>query len=260
MGNTSIHSRWEQGNLVFYDGATRLMSIPAANVAANPLLVGNVIRPGLEWGVDDYNHFMSHSEDEWTAILTDSGVDAGEVNALADAHGGILTLSTNDADEDETGVQRDAETILLDGNHGGCWFATRIRVDDADKCEFFVGLSIRDTKFGVHHTAAGGVTDCVGIRSLHNVTAMTGVVEIDSTETLVALGDIGDNTWIWVGFYVDAATLTTQFQVNGVDTGAPAVATNLPIDEVLALAFVVQTGEAVIHTLSVDAYRLLAQL
>ena len=259
MANTSVHSRWETQNLVFYSGTTRLKSIPSMQVSSNPLLVTNVIHPGLEWGVDDSSHFMSLSEDEWTAILTDSGVDGGQVMALADAHGGILTLTTNDANEDETGMQRDAETVLLDGNHGGTWFASRVRVDDADKAEIFVGLSIRDTKFGVHHTAGGGVTDGVYIRSPHNAATFEGVVEKDSAESTVALGTLGDNTWVWVGFYV-AADGTTQFQVNGVDTGAAVVATNIPDDEELALAFVVQTGEAVVHTLSVDAYRLLAQL
>jgi|GEM_PF-2239567 len=259
MANTSVHSRWETQNLVFYSGATRLKSIPSMQVSSNPLLVTNVIHPGLEWGVDDSSHFMSLSEDEWTLIKTDAGVDGAEVHSIGDAHGGVLVLTTNDADEDETGKQRDAETILLDGNHGGTWFAARIKVDDADKCEILVGLSIRDTKFGVHHTANGGVTDGVYIRSLHNTAAMLGVVEKDSAESTVALGNLADNTWVWVGFYVDADG-TTQFQVNGVDTGAAVVATNIPDDEALALAFVVQTGEAVVHTLSVDAYRLLAQL
>lgn len=259
MSNTTVHSRWENGNLVFYDGVTRLMSIPCANVLSNPLLVPNVIRPGLEWGVDDQSHFMSLSEDEWTAILTDGDGDSAEVRAVGDIHGGVLVLTTNDKDEDETGQQRDAETVLLDGNHGGTWFAARIKVDDADKCEILVGLSIRDTKFGVHHTANGGVTDGVYIRSLHNTAAMLGVVEKDSTESTVALGNLADNTWVWVGFYV-ADDGTTQFQVNGVDTGAAVVATNIPDDEELAIAFTVQTGEAVAHTMYVDAYRLLAQL
>ena len=210
--------------------------------------------------MDVVDHFMTFSEDEWTIFKTDVGVDNAEVNALIDGHGGIFALATNDADEDETGMHSDAEICVPDnGLDNDTYFQCRFRVDDADKCEINIGLTVKDVKPGRHHTAGGGAADGVYLWSPHNTAVLYGSCTNGAASTDTAIGALGDLGWVTAGFHYDDSANSVQFNVNGVDAGLPCI-TNTPAADELALMFAVQTGEAVIHTLCLDWYRLISEI
>lgn len=260
----ALHAKWVRGNLVFYDGAQHVVSIPQALTLSNPELVPNVTRLGLQYAAEYVDHFMTFSEDEWTVVLTDAGVDGAEVHELADEHGGVLQLSTNNADEDETGVQSDAEHILLSDADGfDTWFAAMFKVDDVDKAEINIGLMISDAKIGQHHTAGGGVNEGVYVRSPHDDATLHGecVSGGGAAGQVADIATLEDDTWIWAGFHYNPTDNEVQFAVNGENVGDPFdTAADIPNAEELATTFAVQTGEAVIHTLKVHAVRILTQI
>jgi len=219
-----------------------------------------LVRMAPDLAMDVVDHFMSFAEDEWTIFKTDVGVDGAEVNALTDMHGGVFLLTTNDADEDETGMHSDAEICVPDnGLDNDTWFMARIKVDDADKCEINVGLTVKDVKPGRHHAAGGGVTDGVYLWSPHNTAVLNGSCTNGGVSTDTAIGALGDATWITAGFHYDDSANSVQFNVNGVDVGAPCL-TNTPAADELAVMFAVQTGEAVAHSMWVDWYRLVSEI
>ena len=263
-GVASVHCRWENGNQVYYDSltGTRIATMPCQTRMPNPLLLPSTIRMAPDIAMDVVDHFMSFSDDEWTVVLTDVATDGAEVHALIDAHGGIFELGTNDADEDETGIQSDAEICAPDnGADNDTWFMARFQVDDADKAELNIGLQSRDAKIGRHHAAGGGVAEGVYLWSAHDSADLYGSVETGgaATDTAAAIATLDDATWITAGFHFDDSANSVQFNVNGADVGAPLLA-GTPAGQELCVAFCIQTGENVIHTLKVDWYRLISEI
>ena len=262
MPIATIHSRWENGNLVHYDSLTgaRIETIPCQTRLPNPQLLASVVRMAPNLAMDYVEHFMTFSEDEWTTILTDVGVDGAEVHALTDMHGGVLLLSTNDADEDETGIESDAEICEPDnGLDNDTYFQVRFKVDDADKCEVNLGLTVTDAKPGRHHAAGGGVTDGVYIWSPHNTDVLYGSCTNGGASTDTIIGALGNAVWITAGFHFDDSANSVQFNVNGVDVGLPCT-TNTPAADELGIMLAVQTGELVAHSMWVDWYRLISEV
>ena len=259
----SLHSRWEHGSLVFYDGATRLMAIPNRRALSRPEQVPNLAPLGLNYVADIREHFMRFYEDEWVHIDTSGG--AGEGFELTDEHGGVLLLTTANQDEDETGLQYASETVLLDEAEGNdTWFAALFKVDDVAGSELNIGLIDHgnDGKIGKHHTADGGVGNGVYLHSPEGSAQLHGdVVKGGGPAQVEDLATLVDDTWIWAGFHFDASADTVQFSVSGVDVGEPfAVAADIPDDEELAVTFAVQTNAAASRELSVHAYRLVTQV
>src|SRR5690554_1457986 len=92
---------------------------------------------------DDFDAFVA-SGGPWTVTVVDDDSDGSEVTAVGDADGGVLTLTTNDADDDALNVQLAAETFLFEAGKR-VWFKARFKVDDATDSDVAIGLYITDT-------------------------------------------------------------------------------------------------------------------
>ena len=259
MAKLSLNSKWNGGSLRYYDCQTQADVLTWFNHNHAPgfldTLVPSAQRGSPEVVMDRVDHFMFYSEDEWT----NSATGAGTV-ALADAHGGVMHFAPAAADRDEEVLALDAENVVPVGaGTTDFWFLASFYVDDADKVEVNIGLMVADAKVGKHHAAGGGVTEGIYVNSPFNTAALNGICTDASTDTAVALTGLGDGAPTTVGFhYNNGAVPAVTFVQDGVHS-APVVA-NIPTGHELKVTFAVQEGEAVLHTMDVDWYRLIAMI
>ena len=259
MAKLSLNSKWDRGSLRFFDVQSQVNVHTLFNDNHAPVfldhLVASAQRGSPEFLMDRVDHFMFLSEDEWTNSATGAGTAV-----LTDAHGGILLMSPAGADEDEEVMAHDAETIVpIAAGTDDIWFLANFEIDDADKVEVNIGLMVADAKVGKHHTAGGGVTEGIYVNSPFNTAALNGICTDASADTAVALTGLANGTRTTVGFhYNNGAVPSVTFVQDGVQSAA--VITNIPTGHELKVTFAVQTGEAALHTMSVDWYRVMAQI
>ena len=256
MAKLSLNSKWDRGSLRFYDVQTQANVHTLFNDHHAPVfldhLVASAVRGAPNFLMDKVEHFMFLPEDEWTNSATGAGT-----SVLTDAHGGILLMSPAAADEDEEVMAHDSCSVVP-GTHD-FWFLASFEVDDADKVEINIGLMIADAKVGKHHTAAGGVNDGIYVNSPFNTAALNGICTVGAADTPVALTGLANTTRTTVGFHYNAGAVpSVTFVQDGVQSAA--VTTNIPAAVPLQVTLAVQEGEAVLHTMSVDWYRLLVQV
>ena len=195
--------------------------------------------------------FFKFTEGDWTITPVELGT-GNAAEAIADAAGGVLLITNDDAEDDSVEMQLVGESIILAAGKPVVFLA-RIKVDDAAESDLFVGLSETDTDipagtnngvlfqnddgdvnldFGCRAAAAGSLLD-------------TGV-------------DLADDTWIVVGFRYDGYGTVTPFYSTDATgknvTELTAVTTNIPTTE-MRISLGVRNGEAAIKNLSVDYYK-----
>ena len=256
MAKLSLNSKWDRGSLRFYDCQTQANVLALFNNNHAPVFLDTLV-PSAQRGapnflMDKVEHFAALSEDEWT----NSATGAGTV-ALADAHGGVLLLSPAAADEDEEIMAHDACTVTPGAVHD-IWFLANFEADDVDKVEVNIGLMVADAKIGKHHALAGGVSDGIYVNSPFNTAALNGLCTDATVDTVVALTGLVNATRTTIGFHYDAGAGTVRFVQDGIQSALAA--TNIPTGTPLKVTFAVQEGEAVLHTMSVDWYRLLVMI
>lgn len=190
---------------------------------------------------DDFFHYKAQSTDDngWTATLT----GAGSAVTIADAVGGVLTLTCDAADNDSAELQWNAETFKL-ATSKPLWFETRLKISDATESDMIVGLFITDT------TVIDGGTDGVYFRKADGDANINFVTEKNSTETSTDTTiDIVAATYVKLGFFWDGSASVFAY-VDGVLRATHTA--NICDDEELAVTITVQNGEAVAKVLSVD--------
>ena len=192
---------------------------------------------------DDFDTFVA-SGGPWTVTVVDDGTDGGEVTAVDDADGGVLTLTTNDADDDANYVQFVNETFLFEKGKR-LWFKTRFQVDDAEQSDVAIGLYVTDTS-----PIASAPTDGVYFLKPDGDQAISLKVGKDSTYTTVPAAEMEDDTWITLGFVYDGVDKIDIFVNDQRVASAPT--TNLPDDEELTVSFAIQAGEAAAKTMLLD--------
>jgi hypothetical protein len=184
-------------------------------------------------------------DDDWTITRVEAGAGESTV-AKGDAAGGIITITTDAADNDGINMQLLGESFkLVAGNV--MYFGIRLKASATTQNDFFVGLAITDTDI------LGGVTDRIGFEKLDGVTDVKAMLEKDSTETLSASLLTLDTSYHIYEFYLDAAG-NVEFFIDGVSVATPAT-TNLPNDEELRVSIHALAGEAVAKTFDVDWVR-----
>lgn len=195
-----------------------------------------------------FTDFDKYTASDWVITTTEAGSGSAS-EALADADGGVLVVTNDDADND-------ADFLQWAGGSGGViesfkfesgkklWFKSRFKVSDATQSDFIMGLQITDT-------TPLAVTDGVYFRKDDGDTNLDFVVIKDSTATTeAAISTVSDDTYLSVGFYYDGANAIHYF-VNDLEKGK-SVVTNLPDDEELTISFGIQNGEAAAKVMSVD--------
>jgi hypothetical protein len=232
-----LHSRYVQGNLVFYD-THRKRLVDALGADVIKFVEDFVDGPATDAGFDAVG--------EWTITRVEGG--AGESTLTrTDGVGGELLITTDAADNDGVNMQLIGESFkLASGNI--VYFGVRLKASATTQNDFFVGLAITDTDI------LGGVTDRIGFEKLDAATAVKAMLEKDSTETLSGTLATLDTSYHTYEFYFDGTNV--EFFIDGVSVYVPAV-TNLPNDEELRVSIHALAGEAVAKTFNIDWIRCL---
>lgn len=190
---------------------------------------------------DDFFNFVAAS---WTVTEIDTAAAGADVLALADADGGVLTVTNNANALDSTFLQSVAEGMLLEAGKQA-WFGARLSVDEATLSGVIAGMYIRDTT-----PIASEPSDGVYFLKAAADTEVKLVVRKNSTSTELVVGDMADGVMTELFWFYDGVSKVYAFQ-DDVCKGSVAV-TNLPDDEVLARGFGVVNGSAAARTLLVD--------
>lgn len=190
-----------------------------------------------------FDDFTSFAAADWTITTTEAGSgDATEALSTA-LTGGVLVITNDDADNDNDFLQLDRELFLL-STEKAFQFKARFKVNDATDSDLVLGLQITDT-------TPLAVSDGVYFRKDDGDANLDFVVVKDSTATtLSAVGELADDTWHVVEFYYNGSGSIAVY-LDGARVGAAAM-TNLPDDELLAVSFGIQNGEAAAKVLSID--------
>jgi len=227
-----MHSKWVNGNLVFYDGHRWLNAI-GSNVCK---FIEDFV--GTPFAAAD-------TPAAWTVTLVEAG--AGETTvALTDGAGGFLLITTDANEDDGANLQVTKEAFKL-ASGKPCYFGIKFKISEATQSDFLVGLCITDT------TLLGGMTDGVYFRKVDGSTDVKFVLEKNSTETessslLTAAAD----TDITLEFFFDGTNVDAY--VNGT-LQTRLAQTNLPDDEELTPSIHFLTGAAAAITMTVDWVR-----
>lgn len=207
-----MHSKWEDGQLVFYD-------------STEPQRYVEAFGPDVTKFVEEFVNTPFAGADApaaWTTTLVEDGAgDTTVALETATGVGGVLLITADANDNDGANLCALGEAFLL-ASGKECYFGAKIKISEATQSDFLVGLTVRTTD------ALGGVTDGVYFRKVDGSTTMNMVLEKDSSETATAYGTaIEGDTWYTLEWYFDGTNV--DWWVNGVAQTRP-VTTNLPDD------------------------------
>lgn len=240
-----IHSKHVNGNLVFYhDREDKWLDA-----------IGKTVRKYFEDFIGPAVSGVDNSDPVGWTMTAITG-DAGDATwTIANADGGAFILTPDDTENDGVNVTWNSEAFLFAAG-SPTYFGIRLKLDDADQCDLFVGMTITDTGLW------GGVTDGVYFNSADETAACTGLAELNSSASTPGEGD-GTGS----GTFVDDTYSTLEFFYNGdgsiafyfddvlIDTASTA--SDIPIDEALTFALEILTGEAVTNFVTVDWIRVI---
>ncbi len=218
---------------------------------------------GLPLGLDArvcryFNDFLAsqdYAAADWVITTTEAGAGAATEAIAAQEECGALLITNDlaDADSDEFQASSDGGTTVLEawsltaGQKLG--FSTRFKVNDADDVDAMIGLVITDTAM------IDGTTDGIYFRIVEASATLELVCEKDSTETVLDMATMADDTYVEVGFHYNGAGVVTGYKRNANDDRwmkVGTITTNLPDDEQLALSFAIQNGAAAADTMTID--------
>lgn len=224
-------------NLVFYRGTDRRRWIDAFG--------DNVYKLVEEWvntPVDDTTALPT----AWTNTRVQTGTGNTTFGFVAGQTGNAAIITTDDADNDGLNMQLLGEGVKLITS---CplYFGIKFTLSEATQSDFLVGVAITDTD------ALGGLTDGVYFRKVDGATAVTCVIEKDSTETASSTLLTADTSSHTLEFFFDGAGTVTPF-VDG--TASTALSgSNLPDDEFLTPTIHFLSGSAGAKTMTIDWVR-----
>ena len=176
---------------------------------------------------------------------TATAVNASTITGLASSLGGGWVFTTAAAENDGIQLQANSEMAYFGGPYYA-YFGARLMIADVDNVDVFAGFAITDTSI------LAACSDDIGFRVVDNDAALTFLIEKDSAETTVDLGDLTDATYVTIEFTFDGTTVT--YYVNNVEAGsfAAATAANMPDDEHLAPAIGILTGAGGANSMTVQ--------
>lgn len=210
--------------------------------AAPGTALGRFILPDFTKAHIWFDDFDKYTAADWTINTTEAGTGAA-TEAVSNADGGVLLITTDDADDDNDFFQWAKETFRFVAGKR-LWFKMRFQTSEATQSDFAFGLQITDT-------TPLAVTDGVYWRKDDGDANLDFVVIKDSTATtLTAASTLTAAVWTELAFFYDGKSEILAFK-DDAHVGTAAV-TNLPDDEELAVSFAIQNGSVGAKTLSID--------
>ena len=198
-----------------------------------------------------FNDFHTWVPDAWTS--TEVGTSLQDIE---DIRNGELRLTSGDTENNGNNLQLggtgDTETTgesWAPAAGKNLWFEARIKGNDVDQNDIFVGLHNEDTTIVARGSDYIGFTAVDESASLNVQSAASSVLSTElGVHTLV------DATWVTVGFKV-TSTDKVEFYVNNVLKST--LSTNIPT-ALMKLSISSSTGEAGANELDLD-YIVVAQ-
>jgi hypothetical protein len=184
-------------------------------------------------------------DNRWTVTRVEAGAGESTMTRI-DGAGGVLRITTDANEDDGVNAQLLGESFKLAAGNT-LYYGIKAKMSEATQSDFFFGLAITDTDI------LGGVTDRIGFQKIDGETAVKGMLEKDSTETLspsILTLDTSYHTYEW---YLNSAGSVEMF-VDAVSVWTPAT-TNLPNDEELRVTLQLLAGSAVARTCDIDWVR-----
>jgi len=191
---------------------------------------------------NDFLNTADYAAADWTITTVEAGAGSATEAIASDEKGGALLITNDDADNDSDSLQLNEETFSLTSGKQ-TWFQTRLKINDADQTDYFIGLNITDTTPLV-------TTDRVGFQIDDGNASILCKTEKNNTETSTDSGiDIVDDTYIALAFHWDGVN-KVRFFIN--NSRVATHTTNIPDDENLAVTIHIVNGEAVAKTTTID--------
>lgn len=248
-----LHSKWESGELVFYDGATKLISIPKNDLQEKFIEVPSIIGMNQKVAYEFFEDFLQSDAASagtmsgWTVTLVEAGAGDTTLGLSTSDVGGVLVITADANEDDGANCQLNGEAFKL-ATGKKAYFGARVKLSEATQSDMLVGLCITDT------TLLGGMTDGVYFRKVDGSTDVKFVTEKNSTETeSAAILTAANDIWATLEFYFDGDS-TVKAYVNG--TLAATHTANICDDENLTPSVAFLSGAAGAgKTMSVDWIR-----
>lgn len=180
---------------------------------------------------------------EWLVTVTDTdGDDTYNVACADNAVGGWLVITNSNNAADKIEMQINGEAFQAEAGKT-LTFRTRIKLADADKQDWFIGLAITDTDI------IGGVAERIGFECPDATADIDAVTEAGSTQTTTDTGvNLADDTFVELGFDV-LGTGQVKFYVNGMLKATHT--TNITTD-ILTPSLFVANSDAALDTMTID--------
>jgi hypothetical protein len=208
----------------------------------------DAVGPNVVKVVEDFQYTPFDGADApaaWTTTLVEGGGGETTLALVGGANGGELLITSDAGENDGANMQAKGECFSFASAYRA-YFGIRYKMSEATQSDFLAGLCITDTDL------LGGLSDGIYFRKVDAATAISFVLEKDSTETEVASVDVqAANTYAWLEFTYDGTYVNVY--VDGAKV-AQIVASNanFPNDEFLTPSVHYLTGEAVVHTCTID--------
>lgn len=229
-----LHSRYEGGNLVFYDThRMRLIDAVGADVVKY---------------LDDFTDRGAASADTllgWTTTLTEAGAGESTV-AYTDLSGGAVLITTDANENDGVTIQRLGRAFGLSSSQRATYFGIRLKASEATQSDFWVGMGVVDTD------PLGAITDGVYFEKLDGGTGVSFVTEKESTETQTdSLATFAADTFVVLEWYFDGTTVYAF--IDGTQVAAHTA--NIPDNELLTPTIQFLAGSTTAKTMTIDWVR-----
>lgn len=226
------------GQLVYYESGYEYRWLDAFGPAVNKVL-------------EEFVHGRVASADTlagWTTTLVEGGGGESTVALVQGSDSGELLLTSDAADNDGINLQLLGEAFKFAGNLP-LYFGIKLKANEATQDDFLVGLCITDTDL------LGGMTDGTYFRKVDGSTSVSFVCEKNSAETEVSsVLTFAANTYYVLEFTYDGTSINAYVDGTLVATVAASNA-NVCNDEYLTPSIHFLTGEAVLHTMTIDWIR-----
>jgi len=242
MTVAKVHSKWVNGNLVYYQDGQEQRWL-------------DVVGPAVVKVVEEFqfgNYYFTTTSPKTVQGWLNTFVEAGagdHVEALVDgADGGVLLITTAGNDNDGVNKQCIGEAFNLSlTNKWPAYFGIRFKVSDATESDWVAGLCITDVTL-----TSAGTTYGVYFRSADASAVVSAVIEENTTETTGTVHTMSNNTYYIYEFLFDGTSI--DFYVDGVAITQLAT-TNIPDTEYLTPSFEYLNGAAGVDTVNIDWIR-----
>ncbi len=203
------------------------------------------------------SHLGSHlyEEDFYTFVAgqwTETDVQGANTVAIQNGDGGIITLLTAGADDDEVQLQKvaagiSAESWLFDPDKR-LFIEILATLSEVLLSEILIGLAITDT------TLLAGHADGLSFRKAEATGLVTLVSEKNSVEVSGDVGTIVDATAFRLQAYYDGQGSDGRLYgaLDGTVGSFSTPNASFPNDEELTISFAIRAGEAAGKTLTMD--------